>query len=71
MNRLCDAQAVTVEHEARVRRALLQYQTGPADLSDYLILETARDAAALPVLTFDARFAKADGASLIGPQQTP
>jgi len=64
IHRLCDAQAVTVEQESRVRQALERYRTGPADLSDYLILEAAREAQALSVFTFGARFAKSDDASL-------
>jgi len=55
---LCDTEGVTIEHEDRVRRALIRYAAGPADFSDYLILEAARDAGALPVITFDERFVR-------------
>jgi predicted nucleic-acid-binding protein len=61
---LCDTQGVAVEQEPRVRRALVLFEQGPADFSDYLILEAARDAGALPVVTFDERFAKSDQVSL-------
>jgi predicted nucleic-acid-binding protein len=55
---LCDSEGVTVDEERRVRRALVLYETGPADFSDYLLLEAAREIGALPVVTFDQRFAK-------------
>lgn len=55
---LCDSQGVTVEHEGRVRRALGRFQRSAADFSDCLLLEAARDADALPVVTFDERFAR-------------
>ena len=54
---LCDSEGVRVEGEARVRRAIDSFMRGPADFSDYLVLETARDENALPVITFDERFA--------------
>lgn len=57
LRRLCDAQAVTVEAEHRVRRALGQFAAGRADFADYGLLETAADADALPVVTFDRVFA--------------
>ena len=58
LRHLCDSAGVTVEHEVRVRRALALYEVGPADFSDYVILETASDAGALPVRTFDERSAR-------------
>jgi predicted nucleic-acid-binding protein len=58
LQRLCDSQGSTVQEEATVRRALQRYATGLADFSDYLILEIASGAGALPVITFDQRFAR-------------
>lgn len=48
-----------------VGRALTAFEAGPADFSDYLILETSREAGALPVFTFDERFARARGVELV------
>jgi predicted nucleic-acid-binding protein len=61
LRRLCDAQGVTIQDEPAVRRALAMYETGSADFSDFLILETAREAKALPVVTFDEKFARSEG----------
>lgn len=55
---LIDVEGVVVEDDAAVRRALTDFNASAADLSDHLILETARDASALPVLTFDQHFAR-------------
>lgn len=55
---LIDSEGVTIEHDALVRRAVARFEQGPADFSDYIILESSRFAGALPVLTFDARFAR-------------
>jgi predicted nucleic-acid-binding protein len=57
LRRLCDAEGVTVEAEPRVRRALGLFEAGRADFSDYVLLETAEEAGALPVVTFDRDFA--------------
>lgn len=56
LRRLCDAEGVTVEAEPRVRRALAHFAAGRADFADYVLLETADDAGALPVVTFDRVF---------------
>lgn len=58
LRRLCDSQGATVQKEPSVRRALARYEVGLADFSDYVILEVARDAGALPVVTFDQRFGR-------------
>jgi predicted nucleic-acid-binding protein len=58
LRRLVGAAGVTVEHDAIVRRAITDFEAGPADFSDYVILESSREASALPVLTFDERFAR-------------
>ena len=55
------------ESPAAVSAALDQYETGPADLSDYLILESARRASALPVRTFDERLAAVEGTAAVAP----
>ncbi len=67
---LCDSEGATVELEHRVRRALDRYATGPADFSDYMVLETARDAAALPVVTFDEALGR-DADATIPPKGGP
>lgn len=55
---LCNSEGVTVEDHDRVRRALARFRTSAADFSDCLVLESAREAGALPVITFDERFAR-------------
>jgi len=40
-------------------------QAGPADFSDYFIRESSREASALPVLTFDERFARGTDVELV------
>jgi predicted nucleic-acid-binding protein len=56
---------VTVEHDAIVRRAILDFEAGPADFSDYVIREVSREASASPVLTFDERFARGPDVELV------
>lgn len=65
LRRVCDAQAVTVEAEHRVRRALERFEAGRADFADYVLLETAVDAGALPVVTFDRVFAAEAGVNKV------
>ncbi|HEX3776752.1 MAG TPA: type II toxin-antitoxin system VapC family toxin [Polyangiaceae bacterium] len=62
---LSDAHGVSVEEAPRVRRAIARFKVGAADFSDCLILETARDAPALPVATFDERFAREPDVQLV------
>jgi len=62
---LSDAHGVSVEEAQRVRRAIARFKVGAADFSDCLILEAARDAAALPVSTFDERFAREPDVQLV------
>jgi predicted nucleic-acid-binding protein len=63
---LLNTAGLTVEDEPEVRAALGAYADGGgADLSDHLILECARAAGALPVQTFDRRFARIAGASIL------
>lgn len=63
---LLDIDRVFVEDESKIRQALSRFERGSADLSDYLILESAHDAEACPVQTFDRRFAKETDVVLIG-----
>ena len=65
LRKLVSATGVTVEHDAIVRRAIVAFETGPADFSDYLIRESSREASALPVLTFDERFARGADVELV------
>lgn len=58
LRRLVGTVGVTVERDVIVRRAIDAYEAGSADFSDYFILESSREAGALPVLTFDKRFAQ-------------
>ncbi len=62
---LLQTEGVMVECEAQVLAALNAFADGAADFSDYLILETARDHDALPVHSFDRRFAKTDKVALV------
>lgn len=65
LRRLADSEGVTIEHDAMVRRAIAAFEVGPADFSDYFIRESAREASALPVLTFDERFARGADIELV------
>ena len=65
LRRLTSSTGVTVEHDAIVRRAIDAFEAGPADFSDYFILESSRAASALPVLTFDERFARGEDVELV------
>ena len=62
---LLSAEGVIAEDEAATLRALAAFETGPADFADYLILDTARHAEALPLWTFDEQLARATGAKLV------
>jgi len=65
LRRLVDAPGVVVEHDAVVRRAIVDFEAGAADYSDYFIRESSRVAGALPVLTFDERFARGADVELV------
>jgi predicted nucleic-acid-binding protein len=65
LRRLVDAIGVTVEREAATRRAIAAFEVGTADFSDYFIRESAREATALPVLTFDENFAREIDVALV------
>ena len=64
LKRLVRAEGVIAEDEAATLRAIAAFETGPADFSDYLVLDTARRAEALPLWTFDEQLARATGAKL-------
>ena len=65
LRRLVSTSGVTVEHDAIVRRAIAAFETGPADFSDYYIRASSSEANALPVVTFDERFAREAGVELV------
>jgi predicted nucleic-acid-binding protein len=65
LRKLVGTAGVKVEHDALVARALLAFEAGPADFSDYFIRESSREASALPVLTFDERFARGTDVALV------
>jgi predicted nucleic-acid-binding protein len=65
LRKLVDAEGVTIEHDGIVRRAIVAFEAGPADFSDYFIRESSREASALPVLTFDERFARGADVELV------
>ena len=60
-----------MENVPVVRRAIQLYANSSADFADCLVLESARSADALPVHTFDRRFARHAEVSLITPEAAP
>lgn len=56
---------VFVEEQERIDQALAAFEAGSADFSDYLILESARHSAALPLWTFDRKLSLTNGAQLL------
>ena len=58
LRRLTATVGVVTEHAALVARALSAYEQGTADFSDDVSRESSREAAAIPVVTFDRRFAE-------------
>lgn len=58
LRRLVGTAGVKVERDATIRRAIDAFEAGQADFSDYFIRESSRESGALPVLTFDERFAR-------------
>lgn len=55
---LLDHDHFKVESPALVRHALVLYETGPADFSDYLLSVRAQAAGYAPVLTLDRKAAR-------------
>lgn len=66
LQRLLEIEGVRAEDDGQVRGALSHFERGAADLSDYLILEAAREVNALPVRTFDQRFAREENVEIVG-----
>lgn len=65
LRRLIATDGVHVEEQAAASLALAAFEAGSADFSDYLILESARRAGALPLHTFDERLSRSDGVKLV------
>ena len=68
---LLDSSGVVIENETLARAALSAYAGGSADFSDCVIREAASGGKALPVLTFDDRFARHPGVELVPVDATP
>ena len=66
LERLVRTRGVVVDHMDAVIDALEQFRLG-GDLADQLILARAAATCALPVLSFDRRFAASEGVELLGP----
>jgi predicted nucleic-acid-binding protein len=67
LGRLTAVEGVRIEQPALIGRAIERYASGGADFADYVVLESAREYAALPVGTFDRRFAREPDVRLIDP----
>jgi predicted nucleic-acid-binding protein len=66
LERLVRTRGVVVDHMDAVIDALEQFRLG-GDLADQLILARAASSGALPVLSFDCRFAASEGVELLRP----
>ncbi len=64
LRRLLATAGVQIEDQATTLLALAAFEAGSADFADYFILESARRGGALPLLTFDERLSRAEGAEL-------
>jgi predicted nucleic-acid-binding protein len=62
-------EGVVVEHKAIVSDAIHLYAASSADFADCVILESARGTEALPVHSFDRRFARNEGVSLLADRE--
>ena len=58
LQQLTAIQVVILENETVVKQAIKRYANSTADFGDCLVIEAARNANALPVKTFDQRFAR-------------
>jgi predicted nucleic-acid-binding protein len=65
LNRLLNTEGVVVEDGPVISRALSAFEEGSADFADHVILESSREAGALPLQTFDERLARALGAEQV------
>jgi predicted nucleic-acid-binding protein len=61
LRRLIALEGVVIEDVTAVTRAVERFERSAADFADYLILETARDANALPLHSFDRHLAREPG----------
>lgn len=68
LQRLTTMEGVWVENALVVKRSIELYANSSADFADCLVLESARYADALPVYTFDQRFARYPNVVLISPE---
>jgi predicted nucleic-acid-binding protein len=66
LERLVRTRGVVVDDIDAVIDALEQFRLG-GDLADQLILARAASTGAMPVLSFDRRFAASEGVELLGP----
>jgi predicted nucleic-acid-binding protein len=69
--RVTNMEGVHVESAPVVRQAIQLFANSSADFADCIILESARTADALPVHTFDQRFARQKDVTLITPESSP
>lgn len=66
MEMLLDNDQLTIDQEAAVERALQSYRTSAkVQFTDCLMVELARAAGALPLVTFDRDLAKVPGGKMI------
>ncbi|QFY88068.1 type II toxin-antitoxin system VapC family toxin [Magnetovirga frankeli] len=65
LQRLSQLDGVRLENAEIVARAIERYADSQSDFADCVILECSRSQGALPVRTFDKRFSRLDGVSLI------
>lgn len=65
LQRLSQLEGVALENPEAVERAIARYVDSQADFADCVVLECSRAQGALPVRTFDKRFARLEGVSLI------
>jgi predicted nucleic-acid-binding protein len=56
---LLHTEGVVVEEQQLAQSALTSFEAGTADFADYVILESARRANALPLWTFDEKLLRA------------
>ena len=54
-----------IENHEDVTRCLYRYMRGGTDFGDLMILEAAKRQRAVPLLTFDRKFARLDGTTLL------
>ncbi len=66
LRQLVAIEGVSLENEAVVKQAIERFAHSSADFGDCVVLESARQANALPVITFDQRFSR-DGDVLLIP----